>query len=62
VLDLDGVLAYARSTSYLPKEGPVAQEVHEAIRALAESHAADGRVTMVMRTIVCAGDVGADGA
>jgi SAM-dependent methyltransferase len=62
VLDVDGVLARTRSTSYLPKDGPVADEVHAAVRALVAEHAAGGRVTMVMRTIVCLGDVGADGA
>ncbi len=62
VLDVEGVLARARSTSYLPKDGPVAQEVHDAIRTLVAAHAREGRVTMAMRTIVCAGDVGADGA
>ena len=59
--DLDGVLARARSSSYLPKTGPAADELHEAIRALVAQHARDGRVVMVMRTIVVTGDVGADG-
>jgi SAM-dependent methyltransferase len=61
VLDVEGVLARTRSTSYLPKDGPVAQEVHDAVRTLVAAHARDGRVTMAMRTIVVAGDVGADG-
>ena len=60
-LDLDGVLARARSTSYLPKDGPKAQELHTDIRALFEQHAHDGGVVMAMRTIVAIGDVGADG-
>ncbi|HEY0381152.1 MAG TPA: class I SAM-dependent methyltransferase [Candidatus Elarobacter sp.] len=62
VLDLDGALARARSTSYLPKTGPEADELHAAIRALVAKHAQDGSVVMLMRTIVVTGDVGADGA
>ena len=58
-LDADGLLARARSTSYLPKTGPLADELHAAIRALFAQHARDGAVVMVMRTIVVAGDVGA---
>jgi SAM-dependent methyltransferase len=60
-LDLDGALARARSTSYLPKTGPKAEELHAAIRALVAQHARDGSVVMLMRTIVVTGDVGADG-
>ncbi len=58
-LDLEGVLARARSTSYLPKTGAVADDLHGAIRALVEKHARRGRVVMAMRTIVVAADVGA---
>ena len=60
-LDLDGVLARARSTSYLPKTGAQADELHDALRALVARHARDGRVVMAMRTIVVTGDAGADG-
>jgi SAM-dependent methyltransferase len=60
-LDVDGVLARARSTSYLPKDGAAADELHDAIRALVSRYAHDSRVVMVMRTIVVIGDVGADG-
>ncbi len=60
-LDLEGVLACARSSSYLPKEGAVAEELDGAIRTLFSRCAADGAVTTVMRTIVVIGDVGADG-
>lgn len=55
------MLARARSSSYLPKTGPKADELHAAVRALFARHARDGRVVMTMRTIVFAGDVGADG-
>ncbi len=58
-LDADGVLSRARSTSYLPKTGPAAGELHAAVRALVAHHAKDGRVTMALRTIVVACDVGA---
>ena len=58
-LDLEGVLARARSTSYLPKAGAVAGELHDAIRTSFAQHAGDGTVVMVMRTIVVTGDVGA---
>jgi SAM-dependent methyltransferase len=59
--DVDGVLARARSSSYLPKTGPRADELHSAVRALFARHARDGHVVMTMRTIVAIGDVGADG-
>ncbi len=59
--DLDGVLARARSSSYLPKTGPRADELHAAVRTLFAQYARDGRVIMTMRTIVAIGDVGADG-
>jgi SAM-dependent methyltransferase len=58
-LDVEGVLARSRSTSYLPKTGPLADELHAAVRALVAEHARDGRVTMALRTIVVACDVGA---
>lgn len=58
-LDAEGVLARARSTSYLPKDGPLADELHSAIRALAARFARDATVAMVMKTIVVAADVGA---
>ena len=58
-LDAEGVLARSRSTSYLPKAGPLADELHAAVRALVAEHAKDGRVTMALRTIVVAADVGA---
>jgi SAM-dependent methyltransferase len=59
VLDLNGVLARARSASYIPKEGPAAEAMFAEIRALVERYAADGHVTMVMQTIVATGDEGA---
>jgi SAM-dependent methyltransferase len=59
--DVEGVLARTRSSSYLPKTGPTADELHAAVRALFARHAHDGRVVMAMRTIVATGDVGADG-
>jgi SAM-dependent methyltransferase len=61
VLDVNGVLSRTRSTSYLPKEGDVAEALNAEVRALFERYARDGRVTMVMNTIVSIGDVGGDG-
>lgn len=61
ILDDDGVLARARSTSYLPKAGAAGRELHDAIRSLFAKYQTNGQVTMRMRTIVVAGDVGADG-
>jgi SAM-dependent methyltransferase len=60
-LDLDGVLARARSTSYLPKDGPAGEALHAAIRELVARFAENGRVVMVMRTIVLACDIGTAG-
>ncbi|HEY0394516.1 MAG TPA: class I SAM-dependent methyltransferase [Candidatus Elarobacter sp.] len=60
-LDLAGVLARARSTSYLPKDGAAGTELQAAIRALVERFGRDGRVTMMMRTIVVACDIGTAG-
>ena len=57
-LDLDGVLARARSTSYIPKEGPIADDLRAEIRALVARFAHDGRIVMMMRTIVVTADVG----
>jgi len=62
MLDLDGVLARVRSTSYVPQEGAAAAALLDEIRALVAQHAHQGSVVMVMRTIVVAGDAGADGA
>ena len=58
VLDIEGVIARARSSSYLPKDGPIAADLHAEIRALAARFAPDGRIVMVMRTIVVTGDAG----
>lgn len=60
-LDLDGVLARARSTSYLPKDGAPGDALNAALRELFAAHAHDGQVMMKLVTIVVAGDVGADG-
>jgi SAM-dependent methyltransferase len=62
VLDLDGVIARARSSSYLPKDGPAGEALHAEIRDLVARFARDGVVTMAIETIVAMGDVGGDGA
>jgi SAM-dependent methyltransferase len=57
-LDLDGVLARARSTSYIPKEGTIADDLYGEIGALVARFANGGRIVMMMRTIVATADVG----
>jgi SAM-dependent methyltransferase len=61
VLDEKGLSARVGSTSYLPKSGPAFDELRAALAVLFQKYAADGRVVMVMRTVVVTGDVGADG-
>jgi SAM-dependent methyltransferase len=58
-LDVEGVLARTRSSSYLPNAGAIAADLHAEVRALVAKHARDGLVVMAMRTIVVAADVGA---
>jgi SAM-dependent methyltransferase len=58
-LDEEGVLARARSSSYLPKDGPVANDLHRELRTLFARFARNSGVVMAMRTIVAAADVGA---
>ncbi len=51
-LDAAGVHARAGSTSYLPREGAAASELHAALEKLFVEHARDGTVTMRMKTLV----------
>jgi SAM-dependent methyltransferase len=62
VLDREGLHTYARSASYLPREGSTAEALHAELDRLADAHLREGRAAMVLRTIVLIGDVGADGA
>jgi SAM-dependent methyltransferase len=55
-LDRAGLHARARSTSYLPQEGALADELHAALDQLFDAHARDGAVTMRLKTIVSLGD------
>jgi SAM-dependent methyltransferase len=55
-LDRAGVHARARSTSYLPDEGSAADELHAALDALFDEHAADGTIALRMNTIVTIAD------
>ncbi|MDQ2679733.1 MAG: methyltransferase domain-containing protein [Candidatus Eremiobacteraeota bacterium] len=50
-LDRAGLHARARSTSYLPKDGPTATALYAALDALFDSYAAADAVTMQMKTI-----------
>ena len=61
VLDRAGLAARAGSTSYLPQRGPEGEALYAELERLFEAHARDGRVALVMRTIVVCGDLGADG-
>lgn len=59
--DLEGVLARARSSSYLPKVGADGAALADELRALFAEHEHDGAVTMHLATLVAIGDSGADG-
>jgi len=61
VLDLAGVIARARSSSYLPKEGPAGEALRDELHELVARFERDGAVTMTIQTIVAMGDVGGDG-
>ena len=49
-LDLEGLLGRARSASYFPKTGPLAQELEGALLDAFGRHATDGLVTLAQRT------------
>jgi ubiquinone/menaquinone biosynthesis C-methylase UbiE len=55
-LDRAGLHARARSTSYLPKDGDEALELHAALDALFDRHARTRMVHMQMKTIVSLGN------
>ncbi|MBD5605942.1 MAG: class I SAM-dependent methyltransferase [Candidatus Eremiobacteraeota bacterium] len=57
-LDREGVHARARSTSYLPPEGPQADALHAKIDSLFDRYASGGGVEMRLRTIVTIGFLG----
>jgi ubiquinone/menaquinone biosynthesis C-methylase UbiE len=59
--DLEGLLARARSSSYLPKDGPAGAALADELRALFAAHERDGTVTMHLATLVAIGESGADG-
>jgi SAM-dependent methyltransferase len=60
-LDRDGLVARTRSSSYLPKEGRGAEELYSELGRLFTQYARDGKLTLVMETIVARGDTGGDG-
>ena len=52
-LDRDGLIGRARSASYVPTSGPMAERLHQGLRALYERHHdAGGAVTLVYETEV----------
>ena len=58
VMDRAGVVRRASSTSNLPQSGPAAEALRRELDALIDAHAAGGRVTMRLRTILDLADVG----
>lgn len=55
-LDLDGLLGRARSASYYPRAGPLAEGLEAALREAFARHAQDGHVTLSQRTEVTLAD------
>ena len=60
-LDRNGLVARTRSSSYLPKEGRAGEELYSELGRLFTQYARDGKVTLLMETIVARGDTGGDG-
>ena len=58
VLDLAGIAARARSSSYLPKDGAAGDALHAELADRFAQHARSGLVSLVMQTIVATGDSG----
>jgi len=58
VMDRAGVVRRASSTSNLPQSGLAAEALRRELDALIDAHAAGGRVTMRLRTILDIADVG----
>jgi SAM-dependent methyltransferase len=58
VMDRAGVVQRASSTSNLPQSGPAADTLRRELHALIDAHAAAGRLTMRLRTILVLADVG----
>jgi len=58
VMDRAGVVRRASSTSNLPQSGLAAEALRRELDALIDAHAAGGRVTMRLRTILDLADVG----
>jgi len=59
--DLDGLLARARSSSYLPKEGAAGEALANDLRSVFAAYERDGTVTMRLATFVDVAETGADG-
>ena len=56
-LDRAGIHARAGSTSYLPREGSAAAQLHAEIDRLFDAHCAAGSVTMCLRTVLTIADL-----
>jgi SAM-dependent methyltransferase len=55
-LDRSGLLGRAASSSYLPRHGPAADQLHRDLHALFEQHARGETVTLAMETYVLIAD------
>ena len=55
------MLARARSSSYLPKDGAAGAALADELCDLFATHEHDGAVTMHLATLVAIGESGADG-
>ena len=57
-LNRDGLIGRARSTSYLPQEGPECERLHRALSSLHDKFAdANGYVRIAYRTVAYRGDL-----
>ena len=56
VLDRDGLLGRARSTSYFPREGPIRDRLEHELLELFDRFAQDGTVTIRQRTVLTLAD------
>jgi SAM-dependent methyltransferase len=55
-LDREGLIGRASSASYLPSSGPVANRLHRDLNAVFDRYQRDGRVELVMTTVVLVAD------
>jgi SAM-dependent methyltransferase len=56
LLDREGMIGRASSSSYLPSSGPAASRLHSDLAAVFDRHQRDGCVELVMATVVLVAD------